>query len=50
MLALKLIPVLWIAVLLANIFCKRYTPEIASWYPAYSIVVGLIATLFFLIF
>ena len=44
MLSLKLIPVLWLAVILCNLLTKKAAPELSSWYPAYSVVVGVFTT------
>lgn len=41
---LKWITVFWAAVFMANHFARKYTPEIMSWYPAYSTVIGLVLT------
>ena len=48
MLSLKLIPVLWLAVVMCNLLAKKFTPEISSWYPTYSCVVGVLTTMFLL--
>ena len=42
MLSLKLIPILWLAVVACNLFVKKFTPELSGWYPAYSGVVPII--------
>ena len=42
MLSLKLIPILWLAVVACNLFVKKFTPELSGWYPAYSGVVAII--------
>lgn len=48
MLCYKLIPILWMAVILCNLLVKKITPELSGWYPAYSIIVGLLTTAFLL--
>lgn len=48
MLSLKLIPILWLAVVACNLFVKKFTPELSGWYPAYSCVVGVLTTVFLL--
>lgn len=47
-LALKLIPILWSIVLLCNLFTKKLAPELMTWYPVYSIIIGLLTTAFLL--
>lgn len=44
MLSLKLIPVLWVAVILCNLLTKKAAPELSTWYPVYSIVIGVLTT------
>ena len=44
-----MVPGLWIVILLCNFLCKKYTPELKSWYQIYSICVGTAFTLFALI-
>lgn len=46
---LKWIALFWAAVFLANRFARRYTPELMSWYPAYSAVIGLVLTVILLL-
>lgn len=46
---LKWIIVFWIAVLLANRFVRKYVPELMSWYPFYSALIGLILTVLLLV-
>lgn len=46
MLALKLIPVLWAAVVLCNLLTKKLVPELMTWYPVYSVIVGVLTTVF----
>lgn len=48
MLALKLIPTLWIIVVLCNLLTKKIAPEIMGWYPFYAFLVGLATTVFLL--
>ena len=43
-LTLKLIGLLWLAVLLSNLFAEKFAAELMRWYPFYSVVVGLITT------
>lgn len=44
MLSLKLIPILWIAVILCNLLANKAAPELSSWYPVYSIMIGVLTT------
>lgn len=46
MFALKLIPVLWVMVLLGNLLTKRLASELMAWYSVYSIIVGVLTTAF----
>ena len=46
MLALKLIPLLWTVVILSNLLTKKVAPELMEWYPIYSIIVGVLTTVF----
>lgn len=48
MLALKLIPVLWSVVVLCNLLTKKLVPELMTWYPIYSVIVGVVTTAFLL--
>ncbi len=48
MLALKLIPLLWAVVVLCNLLTKKLAPELMTWYPVYSIIIGLLTTAFLL--
>ena len=43
-LTLKLIGLLWLAVLLSNLFAEKFAAELMRWYQFYSVVVGLITT------
>ena len=38
--------IIWGAIILCNIFAQKYTPQIMAWYPTYTIVIGLIGTLY----
>ena len=44
MLALNLIPLLWSVVILCNLLTKKVAPELMTWYPVYSIIVGVLTT------
>lgn len=46
MLALRLIPLLWAVVILCNLFTKKVAPELMTWYPIYSVTVGVLTTAF----
>lgn len=46
MLALKLIPLLWAVVVLCNSLTKKLAPELMTWYPTYSVIVGVLTTVF----
>lgn len=43
-LSLKLIPVLWVAVILCDVICTKFASEIAGWYLIYSMIIGVLTT------
>jgi len=45
---LKLIPILWAVIVLCNLLTKKLVPELMTWYPVYSIIIGLLTTAFLL--
>lgn len=44
MLSLKLIPVIWVAVVLCNLIARKTASEISGWYLPYTIVIGVLTT------
>lgn len=44
MLSLKLILVVWIAVILCNLITRKAALEISGWYLPYTIVIGVLTT------
>jgi len=45
---LKLIPILWAVIVLCNLLTKKLVPDLMTWYPVYSIIIGLLTTAFLL--
>lgn len=41
---LKLIPILWAVIVLCNLLTKKLVPDLMTWYPIYSIIVGALTT------
>ena len=48
MFPLKLIPILWAVIVLCNLLTKKLVPDLMTWYPVYSIIIGLLTTAFLL--
>lgn len=44
MFTLKLIPILWAVIVLCNLLTKKLVPDLMTWYPIYSIIVGALTT------
>lgn len=44
MLSLKLVLVVWIAVILCNLITRKVASDISGWYLPYSIVIGVLTT------
>ena len=44
MFTLKLIPILWAVIVLCNLLTKKLVPDLMTWYPIYSSIVGALTT------
>ena len=44
MFTLKLIPILWAVIVLCNLLTNKLVPDLMTWYPIYSIIVGALTT------